>query len=212
MVELTLYFSPGACSRVTLCALEELGLDYQTVCVHIHEGRHKTAEYQAINPNAKVPALTIDDQVLTQNAMIIWTLHRMYGGAKLLPEDGASPLVQHEFLADLCWCADTFHPMVRQNRAPARFTTGDEAGVRADGVAKLSEVCTRLGERVGDGWFYGDRWSIIDAYLCWGLDTAVNGEFPLDSFPIVRAYADRARAVPCMQRALAREQDVTRRI
>lgn len=204
-MELTLFYSPGACSRVTLNALEELDLEYQAICVNIHKGQHKRPEYLAINPNGKVPTLKVDDRTLTQNAMIIWTLHRLYGGARLLPEHNGTPLDQQEYLADLCWCADTFHPMVRQNRAPERFTTGDGAGVREDGVAKLSEVCTRLSERVGDGWFYGDRWSIIDGYLCWGIDTAVKGGFPLDRFPVMQAHADRARAHASMQRALSRE-------
>lgn len=208
-MQLTLYYSPGACSRVTLNALEALELDYQTVLISLQAANHKQPEYLAINPNGKVPALMIDGQVLCQNAMIIWTLHRMFGGSRLLPENNGSPIEQHEFLQDLCWCADTFHPMVRQNRAPARFTTGDEAGVREDGVAKLTEVCERLSPRIGDGWWYGEQWSIIDGYLCWGLDTATNGGFPIEKFPVMQSLADRARQVPSMQRAIARETQVT---
>lgn len=207
-MQLTLYYSPGACSRVTLNALEALELDYQAVRISLQDGHHKRPEFLAINPNGKVPALKIDDRVLCQNAMIIWTLHRLFGRSRLLPEDNGSPIEQHEFLADLCWCADTFHPIVRQNKMPVRFTTGDQAGVREDGVAKLTEVCERLSHRVADGWWYGQEWSIIDAYLCWGLDTATSGGFPIENFPVMKSLADRARQMPSMQRAIARETQV----
>lgn len=205
-MSLTLYQSPGACSRVTMSALEELGLDYDDVLVDLAKGAHKSADYLQINPRGKVPALRIGEQLLTQNAMILWTLDRMFGPGHLLPDAGADPLRQHEQLADLCWCADTLHPMIRQVRNPQRFTDGDLEGVRADGSAKLTVECDRLSRRIGDRWWYGDAWSIVDAYVAWALGTAAKGGFPLRDFPALVDHGRRTAQRPSMLRALAREE------
>src|SRR5688572_27950459 len=55
-----LIYSPGACSLVTHIALVETGAEYDPVRVTLAHGEHLNAEFLAINPHARVPALATD--------------------------------------------------------------------------------------------------------------------------------------------------------
>jgi glutathione S-transferase len=203
---ITLYHFPGACSRVTMHALEELELDYTDQFINLLKGAHRSPEYLAINPHGKVPALAIDGKVMTENSAILWTLHTHFGGNKLFTDTPADALASHEYRADLSWCSGAMHPMVRQVRMPMRFTSGDQDGVRADGIEKLTAEYGHMSDRIGDGWWYGDTWSIIDTYIYWGYTTASSGGFPLEQFPALIAHGERVAARPAFQRVLAREK------
>jgi glutathione S-transferase len=203
---ITLYQFPAACSRVTMTALEEIGVPFDTVCVNIRTGSQTKPEYLAINPKGKVPAISIDGQIMTENAAILWMLHTMNPQVGLLPTL-SGPTGAYKGLTDLSWCSGTIHPMVRQVRMPVKLTTGEPSGVREDGINKLRVECERVVGRVGNGgWWYGDTWSIIDTYLYWGYSTARKGSFPLEEFPALLDHAERVRARPSFQRVLAREQ------
>jgi len=69
-------------------ALEELGLDYRLHAVNVRAGGQKTAEFQGLNPNAKVPVLVDGDLVLSESAAILVHLAETTG--KLLPAGGAA--------------------------------------------------------------------------------------------------------------------------
>jgi len=200
-----LYHFPGACSRVTMNALEELDLAFDDVLVNFRDMAQKKPEYLAVNPKGKVPALVLEADVLTENAAILWTLHSLHPSGGLLPPE-TSPMRTHRFRADLAWCSGTLHPIVRQIRMPQKWTTGESDGVREHGINTLLAECEHLSERIGDGWWYGNAWSIVDTYFYWGYSTAEKGGFPLDRFPGLISHAERVRQRPSFQRVLAREK------
>ena len=202
---ITLYQFPGACSRVTMNALEEIGVAFEDVPVNIRQKPGDRGDYLGVNPTGKVPTLVVDGTVLKENAAILWTLHTLYPESGLLPRS-ADPLGAHAGLSDLVWCSGTMHPMVRQARMPQKWTTGDIDGVREDGIAKLLVEGERIARHIGDGWWYPEGWSIVDTYIYWGLSTAAKGGFPVDRFPALLDHAERVRARPSFRRALAREE------
>ena len=205
MTDLILYMAPGACSRVTMTALEEIGVPYEDRTLDLAAGAQFADGYLAVNRKGKVPALVAGGRLLTENAAIIAYLHRAYPDARLLPGDG-DELAAARALSDVIWCASTLHPEVRQVRAPFKWTQGDPAGVKEDGLLKFAKECAYIAERVGeDGWWYGERWSIVDTYVYWAYSTARIGGFPLDEYPRLLAHAERVRARPSFGRALARE-------
>ena len=63
---LILYYWPGASSMVPHIVLEEIGTPYQRQLVNLAQGEHKSDAYLKINPHGKVPALAIDNTVLTE--------------------------------------------------------------------------------------------------------------------------------------------------
>ncbi|MEL6363083.1 MAG: glutathione S-transferase family protein [Pseudomonadota bacterium] len=205
MPALTLYHYPRACSRVTVTALIKMGFDYESVIIDITKGEQKSPAYLAVNPDGKVPALLVDGEIITQNAAILTYLHRLQPTAGLLPQ--TDDLVQEtQQLSDLIWIASTVHPMVRQIRAPARFTSGDTTAVKADGEAKIVEVLQRLENRfVGEAWWYGADWSIIDIYLHWCLNTAASAGLALDDYPAVSIHHQNTETIPEYAEAMERE-------
>ncbi len=207
MPDIILFHFPSSCSRVTMNALEEIGADFEARTINLREGLQISDEYLAINPKGKVPALSFDGTIITENPAIIAFLHSQYPDAGLLPE-GDSPAGTAQGLSDLIWCASTLHPTVRQIRAPTKLTQGDPAGVREDGGIKFAKECKRINERLAaTEWWYGDGWSILDVYISWACNMAAKGNaFPLDEYPAIRAHAERVRGRPSFQRALQREE------
>ena len=55
---MTLYWAPRTRSLRALWVLEEAGVPYERVRLDLSAGEQKSADYRAINPMAKVPALT----------------------------------------------------------------------------------------------------------------------------------------------------------
>ncbi|MEM6957225.1 MAG: glutathione S-transferase family protein [Myxococcota bacterium] len=205
-----LYHFPGACSRVTVTALIKLGLTYESELIDISTGEQKSQAYLAVNPDGKVPAMVIGKEVLTQNASILLYLHGLRPEGGLLPRV-EGPIREAQQVSDLIWVASTIHPMVRQVRAPHRFTSGDTSGVEADGASKISDLLDRLEERFSGGaWWYGSDWSIVDVYLHWCLSTAVSGGIDIEPYANVSAHFERVRTSSDYVEALAREAAMTR--
>src|SRR6202000_3344275 len=65
-----LYWSPRSRSFTALCLMEETGQPYERVLTDISAGAQKKAEYLAINPMGKVPALKDGDATLAEAAAI----------------------------------------------------------------------------------------------------------------------------------------------
>lgn len=209
-MDLTLYFFPGACSRVTMTALEAIGTIYNDRLVNIRADEQKSPEYQRVNTKGKVPALAIDGTILTENAAILVFLDRHFPDAGLLPHS-ADPLRDIEPWSDLLWCSSTLHPAMRQIRAPDKYTVGDTTDVKADGMRKFAAECARIADGVDKRWWYGDRWSVIDIYLFWLCNVAEKGGFPLRAYPAIVDHAARVRNLAPLRRALERERAAAER-
>lgn len=209
-MDIVIYQFPASCSRVTMTALEEIGLSYEDRCVNIRIAQQKSPEYLTMNPKGKVPTVIVDGTVMTENAAILAFLDGQHPEANLLPRTD-NPVFDNRGLIDLVWVSSTIHPIVRQVRMPVKLTSGDPSGVKADGMTKFADECAKLAARIGDGWWYGDDWSILDTYLYWAYSTAEVGGFGLANYPLLLAHAKRVRARPSFQRVLAKETAMVER-
>ena len=206
MTDIMLYHAPFTCGRVTQNALEEAGLEYRMSMVDMYAGGHRQPAYLAINPHGKVPALVVDGQLLTENAAIVTYIDALAPNAGLLPRRDTA-WGRARVMSDLIWCTAMLHPMVRQIRAPIRFTVGDTAPVRARGEEYIGPVLATLEARFGKAdWWYGATWSILDVYFWWLTDTVTSAEYDMSPYPAIRRHNDLASARPSFQRALAREK------
>ena len=201
MPQLTLYHFPGACSQVTLCALEQTGLPYTLKLVNLMVGEQSKPEYLAVSPLGKVPTMVADGEVLTENAALLIYLHAIRPDAGLFPSN-PSALMQSAMQAGLSFCGGTLHPQVRGILNPQRLTTGDGAPVRemATALAKKSFAFAeaRLAQK---GSWIGEE-SIIDVYLNWAFSVARNGGFDTAAYPLLSGLADRLHARPAFVRML----------
>src|SRR5258708_10235701 len=79
-----LHSSPGSCSLLVHCLLEEFGVPFELKRV---DAASKD-EYRKLNPKGKVPALATPDGVLTECVAIVEYLCDRHGDGKLLAKPG----------------------------------------------------------------------------------------------------------------------------
>ena len=205
MAEMTLFHMPGACSRVTMTALEEAGLTYADTVINIMEGEQRTPEYLKINPAGKVPSLKMGESILTENAAILSYIDFLVPEAKLLPA-GSVPFGRAEVLSDLFFCSGSVHIYTRMIRMPIRFSESDPESIKATGTKYMHGGMEMLSAKLEKGpWWYGDDWSIVDVYLRWCYGLAETAGFPLSDYASVIEHAARVEQWPSYLRAMARE-------
>ena len=85
--ELTFYTNPLSRGRIVRWMLEEVGAPYETVILGYHQDM-KGADYLAINPMGKVPAIRHGDTVVTETAAICAYLADAFPDKALAPPPG----------------------------------------------------------------------------------------------------------------------------
>lgn len=165
MPELTLFASPRACSLACHIALEDSGLAYSVDIVKIREGQHLTEDYLRVNPWGKIPALRIDDEVLTE-AQAILSYIGDTSKVNLLPRDNALARARaHEWMNFL---TATVHIAFRPLFKP-HYLIGDPAlfpKLQEIGIPNLRKTLLEVDRRLeGKTWALGDHYSVVDPYL-----------------------------------------------
>ena len=210
MADILLYVAPGSCSRVPLIALLETGAEFQTSTVRFMKGQHKSPAYKQVNPKGKVPALVIDGEALTENVAILSHLNQIFPAFGLLPPV-TTPLDVARQIADLCFCSATLHPMVTRIRIPTKFAPPESArAVWELGCAAMCEYFQLVEDRLAHGpWWYGDNWSVMDAYLNWVFWRVEGADFPVAEYPRFADHSRRMANRPSFKRAMEIEAAAT---
>jgi glutathione S-transferase len=206
-MELKLFFSPGSCARVPLIALEEIGCPFEARLIVFMRGEHKSAEYLDLNPAGKVPLLLVDGEPLAQNVAILTFLADQFPAAGLIPLGGDS-LSEARLLSDLAWCSSDLHPLVTRVRLPqfACDLPGAPERVREmAGIAMTAQLAPLEARLDHQPWLWGERWSVMDAYVYWVWFRITGAGFSPDAFPNLARHKERMEERPSVQRVLARE-------
>jgi maleylacetoacetate isomerase len=101
------YWRSSASYRVRI-ALNLAGIAYEKVPVDLVKGDHKSPEHIARNPQGLVPALLIDNDLLTQSLAIIEYLNETVPSLQLLP---ANPIARAKVRAIAHAIAMDIHPV-----------------------------------------------------------------------------------------------------
>ena len=206
MKNICLYYGWETCARVTMTALEQIGLPFTVKRLDLSKLEQRSPEYLAINPNAEVPALLFDGHILTQNAAILHYLNATFPAAGLLPPAGG--LVKlNEPLQDLMWCSATLHIYRRMVLNPGRMTVAGVENVRLKGLEGWHNQLPRIEKRLGERqWWYGDTWSVVDVYLNWAFSGLMAEKLNIPGRPAIADHEKRLNQHPAYIRALARER------
>ena len=205
---ITLFYSPGACSLAPHIMLEEIGVPYETKRFAIAEGAHQSAEFIAINPQGRVPALQVDDRIVTENIAILTLLATRFPEAKLLPKAGTA-----EFgtcLQWMSWIASNLHiafaQIWRQERFvaeaalfPAIATQGRISVERFFGVIEA--------HLAGQSeWFLGSQYTLVDINVApfYRFGSRIGFNMP-ELYPYWSAWSARLLERPAVQRIMAKE-------
>ena len=203
-----LYYAPGTCALASHIALEEAGADYETERLDFKRNEQNSAEYLAINPKGRVPALATDQGVLTENPAILAYLAHSFPAADLAPLD--DPFAFASMQAFNLFLCSTVHVAFAHAFRPERYADGEAPAqaMRAKAPQALAGAFALIENTLEDGRPYvmEDRYTVADAYLLvfsrW-MDSRGLGS--LAAFPMTAAHLARISARPAVVRALARE-------
>jgi glutathione S-transferase len=180
---LTLYFAPGASSMAPHIALHEIGAPFESRPLSFYRKENRDPAFLAINPEGKVPTLTIDGRPLTEVAGILYYLARRFPEAGLLPVDDVE--AEAQAVSWMSFIAATVHPARRQGPEHARS------------VYAIAEQ--RLGEQE---WAAG-CYSIADIHL-FRLFWRFRGWLDLapGEFPYLAGHYQRMMARPAVRKTI----------
>lgn len=192
---LTLYTNPMSRGRIARWMLEEVGAPYETVVLG-YADTMKAADYLAINPMGKVPAIVHDETVVTEGAAICAYL------ADAFPEAGLAP-PPSERGAYFRWMFFAAGPIEQAVTNRSMGVVPDEQKSRMLGYGTYDKVIEVMDQALtGRAWIAGDTFTAADvvfgAQIVWGTQF---GTIPkLDAFV---AYVDRLTARDAYKRAAA---------
>ncbi len=180
--------------------LEEAQLDYRPHFISLADGDQKKPEFLAVNPNGRIPAIvdgeTSDLAVFESGAILLYLAEK---SGKFWPSDRAERSVQIQWLM---WQMGGLGPMMGQlnvfkryfpENIPAAIERYTRESYRLFGVLE--------GQLREDG-FIGKDYGIADMACFPWVAAHKWPELTLDDYPRVKAWHDRIRSRPAVERAL----------
>ena len=205
---LTLYFSPGACSMASHIGIEETGAPYVEKPTLLPKGEQKTEAYLKINPRGKVPALSVDGRIITENTAILTYLAKTFPQANLLPADLVG---EAHCIGAMAWFSNIVHPSYQRYMRPERFAEGEAAQATVKDMghksfwANLQEINSLL---AGKDWMMGKQYTVVDPYALVFYGWGARSEFPMKELTAYTAWKDRMLKRPAVMKILQSEQNV----
>lgn len=190
-----LYVHPLSTPALTVqMAAHAMGIDFEAKTVDLASGEQRSAEYLAINPKGKVPALEDDGFLLSESAPIMRYMARKHK-SDLYPSEFQTRAKVEQWM-DFC-IHHVRSPMARIqfNRliAPMIGQPVDEASIHT-GLHLLAESLPHLETRLADKAFLvGYKLTLADITLLGSLDAAELLIFDLSEYSHLSSWRDRMR-------------------
>jgi glutathione S-transferase len=204
---LTLYYTPGACSRASHLALREAGAEFTLYNVDFVAAEQRSPDYLRINPKGRVPALATPRGVITENPAILAYVAQTHPRAGLAPLDDPFEFARMQaFNSYLCATVHVAHAHLRRAERWA-----DDPAARAELKRKAPSVvegCFALmeAEMVGTPWVLGEAFSVADCYLFTLTEWLPAHGLEVDRYPKIAAHHARTRERDAVQATLAAER------
>jgi len=197
----TLYHSPNTRSSGALILLEELGAPYDLHVVNMKAGEQRQAEYLAVNPMGKVPALKHGEALVTEQVAIFIYLADLFPERNLAPPIG-DPL-RGPYLRWLVYYASCFEPAV-VDRALKR----EPGSLAMVPYGDYDTMLKTLTDQLARGPFIlGERFSAAD--VLWGTALGWTTMFKLvPELPVIMDYVKRLGARPSVARVRAKDAEL----
>lgn len=187
-------------------ALEELGLAYKVIPVNIGKGDQFKAEFLAINPNHRIPAIVDPDGPggkplkLFESAAILIYLSEKAGG-KLIPKD---PVGRYVCLEWVMFQMGGVGPMFGQYNHFANYAVQKipyAIDRYTNEVRRLHRVLDkRLAEAV---WLAGDEYSMADIITFPWIRNPERRNINLVEYPNLKRWYDAIEERPAVRRGMA---------
>jgi glutathione S-transferase len=202
-----LYYAPGTCALASHIALAEAGADYEAKRLDFKTNQQTSAEYLAINPKGRVPALVTDRGILTETPAILAFIAQCFPQAKLAPAD--DPFAFAEVQAFNSYLCSTVHVAHAHRVRGYRWATEESS---------FADMKRMVPKTVGAGfaliergmlqgpWVMGEQYTICDPYL-YTIATWLEGDsVDLSVLPRVMDHRKRMAERPAVRRALEEQR------
>ncbi|MGU9812534.1 glutathione S-transferase family protein [Pseudomonas sp. LF052] len=202
-----LYYWPTGNGLKVGILLEELGLDYRLLPVNIREGEQKTASFQRISANGRIPAI-VDHRPeaplsLFESGAILNYLAD--GAGQFLPAAGTAE--RQKVQEWLFWQVGHITPYLSQlqvfkEKAPAPIPFAlDLLNAEATRLYRVLE------QRLAEVPFVAGEYSVADMAIFPWIQPLRQGQ-DLADYPHIQAWRLRIKARPAVQRAYAKGREV----
>lgn len=198
-LQLYTFFRSSAAYRVRI-ALNIKGLHYRSISKALAKGEQLQADYLAINAQGLVPALVVQDAVLTQSLAIIEYLDEEYPTPPLLPRD---PIGRAQVRAIALAIACDIHPLnnLRVLNYLRREFKQDDEGVNAwyrhwiaEGFRALEQWTQKYSTE--GRYCFGDSVSLADVLLVPQMFNARRFQTDLAPYPKLVQICGHLEALP----------------
>lgn len=187
-----LYYAEVLNPRKACAAARYLGSPVEFVRVDLAKGEQRSAEYVAINPNARVPALLDGDHAIWEsNAIMVYLA--MKAGSDFWPRDERQIDVTRWLSWDLSHFSVYGGTLYFEHLIKAAFDIGppDPAAV-AEATAEFRRSAAVLNDHLdGRDYLVGESLTLADFAVAAALPYAKGAKIPLDEFPAVARWHDR---------------------
>jgi len=202
--KITFYHAPQSRSGGVRILLEELGADYDIHLLSLKVGDQRQADYMAVNPMGKVPAIAHNGALVTEQGAIYLYLADLYPEAGLAP--GLGDPLRGPYLRWMFFYGSCFEPalvdraMQREPARPAMCPYGDYDTMMKTLTDQLAKGPYLLGGK------------ITAADLLWGTALQWTTSFKLvPETPVIMSYIERIKTRPAVQRAAAADAELNAR-
>jgi glutathione S-transferase len=199
--KVTFFHAPNTRSAGARILLEELDAEYELHALNMKAGEQRKADYLAVNPMGKVPAIRHGDALVTEQGAVFLYLADLYPEAGLAPPIG-DPM-RGPYLRWIVYYGSSFEPALidrAQKREPAPPSTSPYGDY--DTMLKTLTDNLALGP-----YMLGERFSAAD--VLWGTALGWTTKFGLVAHtPVIDAYVARVEARPAAVRSRALDAEL----
>ena len=202
---LKFYFHPTPNPMKVALMLAEAGVEVELKPVDTLKGEQHSADFRAINPNGKLPAIEDDGRRVFDSTAILLYL------SDKLQQFGGKPEERTELLSWLMFIATGLGPYSGQS-VHFRHAAPDGLDYAVNRYLREAQRHYQVLDDHLDGrdYFVGDDFTIVDI-SAWGwIDRAsmVLGENGIDAYPNVKRWFDGIDARPAVARAREMGKDI----
>ena len=198
MHDIVLYWHPMSSATPIACALAELAVPHQRVKVDITTGEQRRPAYLALNPNGKVPTLTVDGAPMFEALAIAIWLGEHYGTDRSLWPAAGTP-ARLQAVSWSTWAYVTYGAQLVPLLAAQGLGTPDDAHAGAARKA-LDDLLSVLDDRLAQQpWMLGASYSLVDLIVASVVGYSAYIGAPVAAHPATLAWMQKVQARPAMQ-------------
>jgi glutathione S-transferase len=198
--QLTLHHCPQSRSTGVLALLGELNAPFELHAMNMKQGENRAPAYLAVNPLGKVPAITHDGALVTEQVAIYLYLADLFPQAGLAPAIG-DPL-RGPYLRWMALYGSCFEPAVID-----QWMKREPVDKMACPYSDFEAIFKLFTDQLAKGpYLLGDKFSALD--ILWGTSVGWMNAFQLlPESALIAAYADRIASRPAVIAANAQDAE-----